>query len=225
MQKLGIFIRNFGYRLRTAGDEVHPGEIQKLLDRIAGTPEEAMLSRLTLRSMKRAQYATDCTGHFGLAASYYCHFTSPIRRYPDLQIHRIIKENLRGRLNAERMEHYESILPEVAKHSSEMERRADEAERETVKLKKVEYMEQHTGFEYDGVISGITAYGMYVELENTVEGLVHINSLKDDFYEYDEAANELRGAHTGCAYRLGEKVRVRVKGTDRLCRTIDFELL
>ena len=225
MQKLGIFIRNFGYRLRTAGDEVHPGEIQKLLDRIAGTPEEAMLSRLTLRSMKRAQYATDCTGHFGLAASYYCHFTSPIRRYPDLQIHRIIKENLRGRLNAERMEHYESILPEVAKHSSEMERRADEAERETVKLKKVEYMEQHTGLEYDGVISGITAYGMYVELENTVEGLVHINSLKDDFYEYDEAANELRGAHTGCVYRLGEKVRVRVKGTDRLCRTIDFELL
>ena len=225
MQKLGIFIRNFGYRLRTAGDEVHPGEIQKLLDRIAGTPEEAMLSRLTLRSMKRAQYATDCTGHFGLAASYYCHFTSPIRRYPDLQIHRIIKENLRGRLNAERMEHYESILPEVAKHSSEMERRADEAERETVKLKKVEYMEQHTGFEYDGVISGITAYGMYVELENTVEGLVHINSLKDDFYEYDEAANELRGAHTGCVYRIGEKVRVRVKGTDRLCRTIDFELL
>ena len=225
MQKLGIFIRNFGYRLRTAGDEVHPGEIQKLLDRIAGTPEEAMLSRLTLRSMKRAQYATDCTGHFGLAAPYYCHFTSPIRRYPDLQIHRIIKENLRGRLNRERIEHYESILPEVAKHSGEMERRADEAERETVKLKKVEYMEAHTGEEYDGVISGITAHGLYVELANTVEGLVHVNSLKDDFYEYDEAANELRGAHTGYAYHLGEKVRIRVKGADRLCRTIDFELL
>ena len=225
MQKLGIFIRNFGYRLRTAGDEVHPGEIQKLLDRIAGTPEEAMLSRLTLRSMKRAQYATDCTGHFGLAAPYYCHFTSPIRRYPDLQIHRIIKENLRGRLNRERIEHYESILPEVAKHSGEMERRADEAERETVKLKKVEYMEAHTGEEYDGVISGITAHGLYVELANTVEGLVHVNSLKDDFYEYDEAVSELRGAHTGYAYHLGEKVRIRVKGADRLCRTIDFELL
>lgn len=225
MQKLGIFIRNFGYRLRTAGDEVHPREIQKLLDRIAGTPEEAMLSRLTLRSMKRAQYATDCTGHFGLAAPYYCHFTSPIRRYPDLQIHRIIKENLRGRLNRERIEHYESILPEVVKHSGEMERRADEAERETVKLKKVEYMEAHTGEEYDGVISGITAHGLYVELANTVEGLVHVNSLKDDFYEYDEAANELRGAHTGYAYHLGEKVRIRVKGADRLCRTIDFELL
>ena len=224
MQRLGTFIRNFGYQLRTAGDELHPGEIQKLLDRIAGTPEEAMLSRLTLRSMKRAQYATDCSGHFGLAAPYYCHFTSPIRRYPDLQIHRIIKENLRGRLTAERVEHYEAILSEVAKHSSETERRADEAERETVKLKKVDYMERHIGEEYDGVISGITAYGLYVELANTVEGLVHVNSLEGDFYEFDENASELRGARTGLAYRLGEKVRVRVKGTDRLCRTIDFEM-
>ena len=113
----------------------------------------------------------------------------------------------------------------MAKHSGEMERRADEAERETVKLKKVEYMEAHTGEEYDGVISGITAHGLYVELANTVEGLVHVNSLKDDFYEYDEAVSELRGAHTGYAYHLGEKVRIRVKGADRLCRTIDFELL
>ena len=224
MQRLGTFIRNFGYQLRMAGDELHPGEIQKLLDRIAGTPEEAMLSRLTLRSMKRAQYATDCSGHFGLAAPYYCHFTSPIRRYPDLQIHRIIKENLRGRLTAERVEHYEAILSEVAKHSSETERRADEAERETVKLKKVDYMERHIGEEYDGVISGITAYGLYVELANTVEGLVHVNSLEGDFYEFDENASELRGVRTGLAYRLGEKVRVRVKGTDRLCRTIDFEM-
>ena len=224
MQRLGTFIRNFGYQLRTAGDELHPGEIQKLLDRIAGTPEEAMLSRLTLRSMKRAQYATDCSGHFGLAAPYYCHFTSPIRRYPDLQIHRIIKENLRGRLTAERVEHYEAILSEVAKHSSETERRADEAERETVKLKKVDYMERHIGEEYDGVISGITAYGLYVELANTVEGLVHVNSLEGDFYEFDENASKLRGARTGLAYQLGEKVRVRVKGTDRLCRTIDFEM-
>ena len=224
MQKLAVFIRNYGYSLRTAGDEVHPGEIQKLLDRIEGTPEEAMLSRLTLRSMKQAKYATDCTGHFGLAATHYCHFTSPIRRYPDLQIHRIIKENLRGRLDKERIEHYESILTETAKHSSEMERRAEEAERETVKLKKVEYMEEHIGEAYEGVVSGITAYGLYVELANTVEGLVHVNSLKDDFYEFDQTAYELRGARTGLAYRLGEKVRVRVKGTDRLCRTIDFEL-
>lgn len=225
MQKLGVFIRNFGYSLHSSGDEVHPGEIQKLLDRIAGTPEEAMLSRLTLRSMKQAKYSTDCTGHFGLAASYYCHFTSPIRRYPDLQIHRIIKENLRGRLSAERISHYETILPEAAKHSSEMERRAAEAERESVKLKKAEYMEGHRGEEYDGVISGVSTYGFYVELENTVEGLVHVNSLKGDFYEYDEKSGELRSARTGTSYRLGEKVRIRVKGTDRLCRTIDFELV
>lgn len=225
MSRLGTFIRNFGYALHTSGDEIHPGEVQKLLDKIAGTPEEAMISRLTLRSMKQAKYATDCTGHFGLAATHYCHFTSPIRRYPDLQIHRIIKENLRGRLNGDRVVHYEAILPEVAKRSSELERRAEEAERETVKLKKVEYMEQHIGEAFDGVISGVTAYGLYVELNNTVEGLVHVNSLTDDFYEYDEAGSELRGARTGKVWRIGERVRIRVKRTDRLCRTIDYELL
>ena len=124
---------------------------------------------------------------------YYCHFTSPIRRYPDLQIHRIIKEQLRGRLKEERIEHYREILPEVAKHSSEMERRADEAERETDKLKKVEYMEQHIGEEYEGVISGVTNWGLYVELPNTVEGLVHISTIPGDYYHYNEAACEMVG--------------------------------
>ena len=123
------------------------------------------------------------------------------------------------------MVHYEAILPEVAKRSSELERRAEEAERETVKLKKVEYMEQHIGEQFDGVISGVTAYGLYVELNNTVEGLVHVNSLTDDFYEYDEAGSELRGTRTGKVWRIGERVRIRVKGTDRLCRTIDYELM
>ncbi|NBK91934.1 ribonuclease R [bacterium 1XD21-13] len=224
LHKLILFLKNFGYSLHVGGDEVHPGEIQKLLDRLEGTPEEAMLSRLTLRAMQKAKYATDCTGHFGLAAEQYCHFTSPIRRYPDLQIHRIIKENLRGRLVSGRVEHYESILPEVAKHSSETERRADEAERETEKLKKVEYMEQHMGEVFEGVISGITQYGLYVELTNTVEGLVHVNALEDDYYEYVDEAYELRGQHTGNVYRLGQRVKIRVKGTDRLCRTIDFQL-
>lgn len=224
MQKLGLFIQNFGYSLHLGGDEVHPGEIQKLLDKIEGTPEEALISRLTLRSMKQAKYSTDCTGHFGLAAKHYCHFTSPIRRYPDLQIHRIIKENLRGRLNGIRTEHYETILPEVAKHSSEMERRADEAERETEKLKKVEYMEQHIGEVYEGVISGITNYGLYVELPNTIEGMVHVNALEGDYYEYDDNTYEMRGQHSGTVYRLGQKVRIRVKDVDGLCRTIDFVL-
>lgn len=224
LSKLTLFLRNFGYSLPTGGDEVHPGEIQKLLDRLEGTPEEAMLSRLTLRAMQKAKYSTDCTGHFGLAADQYCHFTSPIRRYPDLQIHRIIKENLRGKLTEERVEHYESILSEVAKHSSETERRADEAERETEKLKKVEYMERHIGETFEGVISGITHYGLYVELNNTVEGLVHVNSLEDDYYEYREDTYELVGEHSGAVYRLGQRVKIRVKGTDRLCRTIDFQL-
>lgn len=224
LHKLALFVRNFGYSLHTGGDEVHPGEIQKLLDRLEGTPEEAMLSRLTLRAMQKARYSTDCTGHFGLAAEQYCHFTSPIRRYPDLQIHRIIKENLKGRLTAGRAEHYEAVLPETAKHASETERRADEAERETEKLKKTEYMEQHIGESFEGVISGITQYGLYVELANTVEGLVHVNSLEDDYYEYDDNAYELRGQHTGITYRLGQRVQIRVKGTDRLLRTIDFTL-
>ncbi len=222
MQKLGLFIRNFGYALHLGGDEIHPGELQKLLDKIEGTPEEALISRLTLRSMKQAKYTTDNTGHFGLAAKYYCHFTSPIRRYPDLQIHRIIKENLRGKLTRERVEHYEKILQEVAKHSSETERRAEEAERETEKLKKVEYMENCIGDSYEGVISGITNYGLYVELPNTIEGMVHVNSLEGDFYEYDDARYELRGQHTGNVYRLGQKVQIRVKDVDRRCRIIDF---
>ena len=174
IRKLGTFINNFGYTIKIGQDEIHPKELQKLLEKIEGTPEESLISRLTLRSMKQAKYTTIGTGHFGLATPYYCHFTSPIRRYPDLQIHRIIKDNLRGRMNGKRIAHYEKILPEVAKHSSEMERRADEAEREDGKAKKVEYMEQHIGETDTGVISGVTEWGFYVELPNTVEGLVHV---------------------------------------------------
>ena len=186
IQALAEFIRNFGYGLKGVQDEVHPKELQKLLSRVADSPEEALISRLTLRSMKQARYSTECTGHFGLAAKYYTHFTSPIRRYPDLQIHRIIKENLRGRLNAERIAHYQEILPEVAEHSSKTERRADEADRDTDKMKKAEYMQQHIGEEYEGVISSITSWGMYVELPNTIEGLIHVANLYDDRYYYNE---------------------------------------
>lgn len=224
IQKLSTFINNFGYTLHIGADEVHPKELQKLLQKIDGTKEEALISRLTLRSMKQARYTIDNTGHFGLAADCYCHFTSPIRRYPDLQIHRIIKESLRGRLNEKRIDHYEHILPEVAKHSSEMERRADEAERETVKLKKVQYMEQHIGEEFEGVISGVTEWGFFVELENTVEGLVRVTELTDDFYQYYEDTYELVGEATNRRYKLGQKVLVRVEHCDRIMRTIDFAL-
>lgn len=233
IQKLAAFINNFGYYMKavgragqkTSGEEVHPKEIQKLLAKIAGTPEEPMISRLALRSMKQAKYSVDCSGHFGLACPYYCHFTSPIRRYPDLQIHRIIKEQLRGRLKEERIAHYREILPEVAKHSSETERRAEEAERETDKLKKVEYMEERIGEEYDGVISGITSFGIYVELPNTVEGLIHVSKLPGDFFRYDESRYEMVGDATGKSYKLGMPVRVRVEDCDRFNRTIDFSIV
>ena len=224
MRKLATFINNFGYSIRLKDDEVHPKELQKLLAKLDGTPEEDLISRLTLRSMKRARYTTDCTGHFGLAAKYYCHFTSPIRRYPDLQIHRIIKDCLRGRMNEEKRQHYEAILIEVAKQSSERERKADEAERETIKLKKVEYMSQHLWEVYEGVISGVTAWGIYVELPNTVEGLVRAASLQGDYFEYNENEYAMVGTHTGKAYKLGEKVRVQVVAADKMTRTIDFEL-
>lgn len=225
IHKLSTFINNFGYSLHVGADEVHPKELQKLLEKIEGTDEEALISRLTLRSMKQARYTTACTGHFGLAASYYCHFTSPIRRYPDLQIHRIIKETLRGRMNAKRIEHYEGILDEVAKQSSQMERRADEAERETIKLKKCEYMAKHIGEEFEGVISGVTEWGFFVELPNTVEGLVRVTELKDDFYQFYEDTYELVGEATNKRYKLGQKVKVVVESTDKLMRTIDFALV
>ena len=222
MKRLGTFINNFGYTIRTQNGEVHPKELQKLLGKIEGTPEEALISRLTLRSMKQAKYTTICTGHFGLAANYYTHFTSPIRRYPDLQIHRIIKENLRRGLSDRRFAHYDSILPEVAVQCSSMERRADEAERETDKLKKCEYMSKRIGKEYDGVISGVTNWGLYVELPNTVEGLIRVNDLTGDYFVFDEEHMELVGEMTRKSYKLGQKIRVQVADTDKLTRTIDF---
>ena len=225
MTKLGIFIRNFGYYFKAGNGEVHPKELQKLLEKISGTKEEALLSRLTLRSMQRAAYTTECSGHFGLAAQYYCHFTSPIRRYPDLQIHRIIKDSLRGRLNERKISHYAKILPEVAVQSSKMERRADEAERETVKMKKAEYMKEHLGEICEGVISGVTNYGIYVELDNTVEGMVHVNSMRNDYYYFDEIHYELVGQDSGVKYKLGERVLVQVKRVDMASKTIDFRLV
>lgn len=225
MIKLGLFISNFGYGIKTAHEEIHPKELQKLLLKIEGTPEEPLISRLTLRSMKQAKYTTVCSGHFGLAANYYCHFTSPIRRYPDLQIHRIIKENLHGGINEKRIKHYNSILPGIAEQCSINERRADEAERDTDKLKMTEYMSQHIGEVYEGVVSGITNWGMYVELPNTIEGMVRITSIEDDYYYYDEEKYELVGEASQRKFKLGQKVKVEVVKTDKLLRQIDFELV
>jgi len=225
IMKLAIFINNFGYTIKVGKDEIHPKELQKLLVKVEDTPEEAMISRLTLRSMKQAKYTVENTGHFGLSAKYYCHFTSPIRRYPDLQIHRIMKETLNGKMGEKRVKHYENILFDVAGQTSKMERRAEEAEREVSKMKKVEYMMDHIGETFEGVISGITTWGMYIELPNTVEGMVRVSEMEGDYYTYDEERYQMVGEHTKKIYKLGESVVVKVINADKLLRTIDFTLV
>jgi len=222
IKRFGILINNFGYSIRLQNGELHPKEMQKLLEKAAGSPEEALLARLALRSMKQAKYTTECMGHFGLAANYYTHFTSPIRRYPDLQIHRIIKENLHGGLTKKRIAHYEKILPEVAIWTSSRERLADEAERETDKAKKVQFMERHIGEEFTGVISGISNYGFYVELPNTVEGMVRLANLDGDYYVFDEEHYELVGERTRKKFKLGQTVKIQVVSVDQYLKTIDF---
>lgn len=226
IEKLATFIHNFGYhiKIKTSDHEVHPKEIQKLLASIEGTEEEALIARLALRSMKQAKYSVECTGHFGLACACYCHFTSPIRRYPDLQIHRIIKEQLRGRLMEKRIDHYKEILPEVARQTSRLERRADEAERETDKLKKAQYMKHHIGETLEGIISGITAWGIYVELSNTVEGMIHVARLTGDYYYYKEETFEMVGRDTGRCFKLGQRLKVFVDSVDMVSKSVDFLL-
>lgn len=225
IKALTVLMGGFGYYFKSSKEHVHPKEIQKLLAKISGSDEEAMLSRLTLRSMKQAKYSTICSGHFGLSTNYYCHFTSPIRRYPDLQIHRIIKENLHGRLVDKRIHHYDKILPQVADDNSKKERRAADAERDVEKMKKAQYMLKHLGEVYEGVISGVTAWGLYVELPNTVEGLVHVTNLLDDYYFYDEEKYAMIGRETGKTYTLGMKVKIIVDYVDKLKWQIDFLLV
>ena len=222
--RLLTFINNFGYGMKVKkGDEsIHPKEIQKLLNKIAGTPEEGLILRLTLRSMQKAEYNTSCLGHFGLACDYYTHFTSPIRRYPDLQIHRIIKEHLRGRMNEKKEEHFNAILPNVARSTSATERRANDAEREVDRLKKAQYMTRHIDEEFEGVISGITSWGIYVELPNTVEGMVHISKLTGEYY-YSEDKYEMIGKDN--SYKLGQKVKIKVDFVDMSSKTIDFSMV
>ena len=224
IQNLALFIENFGYTLKSKEDEIHPKEVQKLMRSIAGKPEEGLIGRLALRSMKQARYTTECEGHFGLALKYYCHFTSPIRRYPDLQIHRIIKENIHGGMKDKRIEHYQKILPEVAEQTSALERRADDAEREVEKMKKAEYMEQFVGKDFEGTISGLTTWGMYVELPNTIEGMIRVADIPGDYYYYDEDLHRMVGEQTGKVYKMGEPLRIIVAGVDKLTRTIDFVL-
>lgn len=224
VEKLLAFLHSQGIPAQKAKERISPLEIQQILREIQGQPNEALVSRLALRSMQQAKYTVECTGHFGLASRYYCHFTSPIRRYPDLQIHRIIKDKLRGRMNAEKKAFYTGILEEAARQSSVTERRAEEVEREVEKLKKAEYMQEHLGEEFEGIISGVTGWGIYVELPNTIEGLVHISMLDDDYYQFDEEKMLLTGEKTGKTYTLGQAVRIRVMAVDLYQKNIDFAI-
>jgi len=221
--KLGTFIRNFGYniKVKTGDNEIHPKEIQKLLGKIEGTPEEALLSRLTLRSMKRASYQTECMGHFGLACPYYCSFTSPIRRYPDVMVHRLLQRYLdSGRsVNKEKYEEY-------CKHSSDMEQVAANAERSSIKYKQVEFMADKIGQDFEGTISGVTQWGFYVELEDSkCEGLVSMTELDDDFYEFDEKNYCIVGRHHHKIYQLGDRVTIKVAKANLVARQLDYELV
>lgn len=219
------FLGSLGYTLKWRG-RIRPKHLQAVLRQAEGKPEEHLIAGVVLRSLQRARYSPENEGHFGLAATDYTHFTSPIRRYPDLQIHRIIKEYLsHGGLSEARREHYRKLMPAVAAHSSEMERRAEEAERETVDLKKIEFMEGRLGEVFSGVISGVTAFGFFVELPNGVEGLVRVSDLSDDYYIYDEKAYRLVGERTRRQFRLADPVRVKVLHVDKERRRIDFELL
>ena len=223
VDNLRALIRSFGLYFKVSRDKMHPKEFQKLLDNIKGKPYEALVTRLTLRSMQQARYSTDCSGHFGLACKYYCHFTSPIRRYPDLQIHRIIKENLHGKLDEKRIKHFAKLLPKVAEDNSFKERRAENAERDVEKLKEIEFMAEHIGEEFSGIISGFTNQNIFVELDNTIEGAVSVATVTDDFYSYNEAKMEMVGGATGRKFKLGDRVKIRVLKCDKIDRVIDFE--
>lgn len=224
METVLEMVHQAGIKVKKGKETISPKEVQKILKELEEMECEPFFARLILRSMKQAKYTVEDTGHFGLAAKYYCHFTSPIRRYPDLQIHRIIKETLRGKMTEAKIQHYKGILEEVARQSSAMERRAEEVERETIKMKKAEYMKQHIGEAFEGTVSGVTEWGFYVELDNTVEGLVHVNSLTDDYYTFDKDRYCLVGDMTGRAYRMGQRVKVWVENADENTKTVDFKI-
>ncbi len=220
------FLSTLGYRAKGLTTDTHPRVLQQILKRIVGTPEETIISTILLRSMKQARYYHEPLGHFGLSTKYYSHFTSPIRRYPDLQIHRIIGELLdKGRLTGGRIKFLQETLPEVAEHASERERIAIDAERETDDLKKAEYMLDKIGEEFEGIISSVTSFGMFVELENLVEGLVHVSYLTDDYYRYNDKLHALVGERTAKVYRIGDIVNVRVVKVNIDDYKIDFELV
>ncbi|WJQ00040.1 ribonuclease R [Geobacillus stearothermophilus] len=226
LQRFLEFITNFGYVVKGTGNQIHPRALQQILEAVRGEPEEMVISTVMLRSMKQARYDAESLGHYGLSTEFYTHFTSPIRRYPDLIVHRLIRTYLiNGQMDPETQRKWAEKLPEIAEHASNMERRAVEAERETDDLKKTEFMEDKIGMEFDGIISSVTNFGLFVELPNTIEGLVHVSYLTDDYYRYDERSYAMIGERTGKMYRIGDEITVRVINVNKDERIVDFEVV
>jgi ribonuclease R len=226
LRKFFEFITNFGYIVKGTANDVHPRALQEIIEEVQGKPEEMVVSTVMLRSMQQAKYNPESLGHFGLSTEFYTHFTSPIRRYPDTIVHRLIRTYLiEGKLDERTREKWNARLPEIADHSSKMERRAVDAERETDELKKAEYMEDKIGEEYDGIISSVTNFGMFVELQNTIEGLVHVSYMTDDYYRFDERHYAMIGERTGKVFRIGDEITVRVVKVNKDERSIDFEIV
>ncbi|WP_078429941.1 ribonuclease R [Alkalihalobacterium alkalinitrilicum] len=226
LNKFLEFITNFGYVVRGTANSIHPRALQQLLEAVRGEPEETVISTVMLRSMQQAKYNPESLGHFGLSTEFYTHFTSPIRRYPDLIVHRLIRTYLvEGKTDEKTQSHWKNRLDEIAKHSSEMERRSVDAERETDEVKKAQYMEDKIGETFTGMISGVTNFGIFVELENTIEGLVHVSYLTDDYYSYDERAYAMIGERTGNVFRIGDELEVRCINVNVEESSIDFEIV
>ena len=223
MANFSKFIYNLGYKLK--GKEIHPKDLQILTEEIEGKKEELVISTMMLRSLKKAKYSMAQDIHFGLAATYYSHFTAPIRRYPDLVIHRIIKDFIKGNMSSHKQNLLKDNLPEIAEHTSMTERTAEEAEREVQDLKMTQYMSERIGEEYEGIISSLTNFGMFVQLENTIEGLVPFSQMIDDYYQFDEENLKIVGERTKKVYNLGDKVKIEVVGADIARRNIDFQLI
>lgn len=225
LASFNLFLNRFGLRLKGTEEDLHPKAVQQLLESVAGRKEEAIINKMMLRALKQAKYSPSNDGHFGLAAKYYCHFTSPIRRYPDLQIHRILKEMIHQQLTPSRIEQLKVLVDYAARQSSERERIAEQAERETDDMKKCEYMLRYVGQEFEGVVSSVTSFGMFVALENTIEGLVRVSMMDDDYYHYDETHMTLIGERKRTQYTIGDSLVVRVENVNVPYREIDFKVI
>ena len=227
VKDLNKFLFNFGLKIKTTNDKVYPTEVSKILEEIKGKEEEKVVSTLILRTLKVAKYESENKGHFGIASKYYCHFTSPIRRYPDLFIHRIISKYLEENyvVDDKWIEDYQEKATQRAVSSSEREKVATKVERDSEDLKKTEYMEKHISEEYEGIVSSVTQFGIFVELENTVEGLIRFENLGDEYFIYDEERKRLIGERTNKTYKIGDKVKIRVISANKMLRQIDFEIV